>query len=101
MITVQQYFLPFGADDNLVEMPSKAQLLSVELPGSATRGWERGVVVHALVDLRNPLVTRRFTVSATGEPLGPHVGLAYLGTVRARNKTVHVFDTGVENPRGD
>lgn len=102
MITVQCYTLPLPRyGEPLVQMPRAAWIVHVAFPGSARPGWERAVVLYAVVDKREPTVTRRFIVANTGEPLGPHVGLVHLRSLRTADKHIHIFDTGVEAPHGD
>lgn len=95
MITVHKFVLPI-AEVTTVDMPRGAQPIAV---GNRIISMSpTSIELWAKVDTREPLVRRRFYVSGTGKPLGPDVGLVYVGTtiLYSGSFVAHAWDTGIE-----
>ena len=80
---IWKYELP--GTDQLVLMPEKAKILSVQVQGSSLYLW-------ALVNTKAPKYARRFRVFMTGEDLPYVLVLDHIGTVHNNGVTAHVFE---------
>jgi hypothetical protein len=77
------------ADEQGVEMPEGAQILTVQNQGE----W---LILWAKVNPDARAVKRRIWVVGTGHPMPDVFGLAYIGTVQQADGALvwHVFDGG-------
>ena len=78
-----------------IEMPSMAQLLTVQVQRGEPYLW-------AMVDTSFPMQTRRFRLAGTGHPITEKsCDLAYIGTFQLHGGALifHLFEVTVIDPR--
>ena len=90
MKTIWKYKLRIE-DRQLVEMPSKANLLSAGLQPHP-HGFD--VCLWAMVDTDNPMIRRQVWIVGTGNPIGLSPSVKFVGTVIDVPFVWHVFDGG-------
>lgn len=86
MKTIHKFALDLK-DEQIVEMPAAAQLLTVQEQGGKLQLW-------AQVDTTWPAKPRRILIVGTGHPMPAAVG-PYVATVQTGAYVWHVFDGGV------
>ena len=86
MITIWKF--PFAMEDEVeVQMPSRAEILTVSMQGSTPCVWAR---VHADAELR----PRLLAVRGTGHSCDGLYRSNYVGTLFWASLVFHVFDRG-------
>lgn len=76
------------ADEQFLELPQDARILSVQVQDGIICIW-------AMVRPDNPTIRRRILVVGTGNPLPDEIWAAhYLGTVQVGRGVWHVFEAG-------
>lgn len=83
-----KYTVPLS-DDDLVQMPKGATIISVQTQNGIPMMW-------ALVDETQPLIQRRLYLRGTGHEMRDAVGKPFIGTFQIQGGVLvfHLFDGG-------
>jgi hypothetical protein len=87
MFTIWKFELA-DVDEQVIEMPQDAKILSTQVQVSTICLW-------AIVDTKKPRVGRQFITLGTGQPYPLDCDLKFIGTVQQGSLVWHIFEVGL------